>query len=390
MHKHEKEFMNIKDFSPPSKVFLKNYIKISLKNLQHNFYLISSLLDSEQFFCPMVKSEAYGHGLVEISHAFVNLGARHLGVSLLNEAIKLRESGIKVPILVFEVFHPSEAKFFKEYGLTPVVMCWESLSALEEMAPLDIHLKFNTGMNRLGFELNDIEKIKKGTKLRIKGLCTHILQGEDIHVPQSETLKQMEKFLNILKLFSNTNIICHAFNSAALIGFSQHPEKLLRMGWTQKIGVRIGLALYGVQPDIGFPMDFKEVMSVHSTLVTLRKIKVGEVVSYGGTWKAHRDSLIGIIPLGYGDGLHRSFSNNGEVLVHGEVAPVIGHICMGLTAIDLTRIKGAVSLFDEVTLIGEQESKRITFNQAAQKIKTIPYELMTSYGGNLPRLYVDE
>lgn len=347
----------------------------------------------------MIKADAYGHGAVRVAQSLVGAGAKVLGVSLIEEAVELRQAGINIPLLVFGLNDSQGIGGLEQFQLTPVISDFEGLLALRNLKtkkPFEIHLKFNTGMNRLGFDLFEIEKVitelRQNSCLVVSGICTHLLNGEDVADPKGYTAHQMREFAKLKKYFPEPKVISHALNSAGLIGYSFHQKRLVEDGWSWPLGSRVGLALYGVHPEMNPRIPLEEVMSVKTKLGLIRKVKAGSAISYGATFKTQRDSLIGVIPQGYADGLRRSFSNQGEVLIAGTRVPIVGTVCMDLTIVDLTDLaKSGVTphLNDEVVVIGAQGNEFIGLGEWARKLGTIPYEVMTSQGVRMFRTYLD-
>ncbi|MFN7453136.1 MAG: alanine racemase [Pseudobdellovibrionaceae bacterium] len=359
---------------------------IHLDHLAHNAHLLRKLSGEKNFFCPMVKANGYGHGDVEVALRLEAEGIEHLGVGLIEEGILLRQAGVHCKILVYGTFEMDGADAVLKYQLTPVISLWEQIHALEKAveAPVDVHLKFDTGMNRLGFRLDQadllLEYFSKSKVLRLKGLLTHLHTGEDAHDPQGSSQHQLKLFTEVEKKFSGFHPLVHALNSAALLGLSQQGPV--------KYGARPGLAIYGVSP---FAEDFqlKPVMSLRSQVVRYHKVKAGQSVSYSATWKAQRDSLIGVVPIGYADGYHRLLSNRAKVLVAGQKVPQVGNVCMDYLMVDLTDISHLHldSGPEEVTLFGHDgNGNSISARELAEKAQTIPWEILTSVGERVPRV----
>ncbi|MCE3011134.1 MAG: alanine racemase [Proteobacteria bacterium] len=359
---------------------------MNLDNLAHNAQLLRKLGGEKNFFCPMVKANAYGHGDIEIALRLEAEGVEHLGVGLIEEGILLRQAGVHCKILVYGTFEMDGADAILKYQLTPVISLWEQAHALEKAAeaPVDVHVKFDTGMNRLGFRLDQVspllEYFSKSKILRLKGILTHLHTGEDAHDPQGSSQQQLRLFSEVEKKFSPFHPVVHALNSAALLSLSRKRSI--------KFGARPGLAIYGVSP---FAEDFqlKPVMSLRSQIVRYHKIQAGESVSYSAAWRAQRDSLIGVVPIGYADGYHRLLSNRAQVLVAGQKVPQVGNVCMDYIMIDVTGVPHLHSDSgpEEVTLLGHDGSGQwITARELAEQAQTIPWEILTSVGERVPRV----
>ncbi|MCX7977770.1 MAG: alanine racemase [Bdellovibrionaceae bacterium] len=378
-------------------MFRKTFAQIDLSALRKNLKLIRSHFGQERFLCPMVKANAYGHGDVRIAQELWAQGVSVLGVCLIEEGVLLRAFGLKSQILIFRGFDAHGAREIIAQGLTPVVSSWEHLDHLEaevKSDPVSVHIKFDTGMNRLGFSLSEaerlIERLKRSPKIRVSAVLTHLAQGEDGFQTEGMTARQLRSFFPVAQRFRQEfQAIVHALNSGAIVSAmssSALPEHLTLMDW----GLRPGLMLYGYNPVRGVEIPLEPVMTLKSHVQVLRWLRPGEGVSYGATWKAKVDSLIGVVPIGYADGYHRILSNKSEVLVCGERVPVIGAICMDYLMIDLTRLKNERHLQGaEVVLFGKQGNQHISADELAQKAQTITWEILTSVGERVPRIYAE-
>lgn len=356
--------------------------EIDLSAFKSNLKKLKSLLPENEFFCPMIKANAYGHGSVEIAKFCEREGVEQVGVSLIEEAVALRQAGIKIEILVFGVFNDLQsAKVCLDYSLTPVISSSHQLNSLEQIASdreLNFHLKFDTGMNRLGFAVNQAQQLRthiaKFSKWNLKGICTHLLKGDDAKDPGGFTAKQIKSFDSVVKNFNGLNVAFHAFNSSGLISSG-----------TKRYGARPGIAIYGGVE------GFKPVMTLKSKIVSTREVNIGESVSYNAIWVAKRKSLIGIVPIGYADGVHRALSNQLSVLVHEMRIPVVGTVCMDYVLVDLTDLKDQLPSLgegEEVVFFGRQGRAEISALEWAKILGTISYEIFTSISSRVPRMYV--
>jgi alanine racemase len=372
--------------------------EIDLAALRSNFAAIQALASPSEIACPMVKANAYGHGDVGCAAALRAAGAKWLGVALFEEGLRLRDAGDAGAILVFGWCDQRVLREALARSLTPVV---GSLGQLREVAraatdaslkaPLAIHLEFNTGMNRLGLEVADAPEARalldSAPSLALEGACTHLYGGEDAGFPGGGSERQIRDFERALGAFQGISFRRHALNSAGAAGLASagpHPY-----------GIRPGIALYGSRPasDAGAALPLRPVMALKSRVVQLRRLAIGEKVSYGGTWEAKRPSLIGVLPVGYADGYFRAFSNKGSALVRGRRAPVAGTVCMDYLMLDLTDIErqsGEIPLGEEAVLLGRQGNDAISADELAGLIGTISYEIFTSVSGRVPRVFIDD
>lgn len=358
-------------------------VEIDLDNLKHNLHTLKGL-NGDAFFCPMVKANGYGHGMIRVAFAAAEAGCDAVGVALVEEAIELRQQGFRHPVLTFAPLHRSDVPAILEYNITPVITRFDDLVRLDEahpLTPLSIHVKFNTGMNRLGFDGHELPQLKKylegHAKLRVAGVCTHLTHGHEIaSEPDGPTHRQMKKFLEMASGFPGVR---HAHKSASLATTKKfYPE----------IGARPGIAIYGL-PHEGrvAGSGLKPVLSWQSQLSNIHRVSAGQSVSYGGRWTAKRDSWIGVVPVGYGDGYMRALSNVGKMIYREAFVPVVGSVCMDYTLLDLTdAVKGEpAQIADTVTLIGQQGSCVVSAADIAEWAGTIAYEVVTGISRRVPR-----
>ncbi len=364
----------------------KTYAKVNLNQLAKNYNFFKKAKSSFNFLCPMVKANAYGHGDIEVCETLSSMGCEYFGVGLIEEALKLRSGGVQKPILHFGVFRKDGVQEIIENHITPVISNFSQLEDLKKISkPIDIHIKFDTGMHRLGFANTDLDQLESelasAKHLNIQGLCTHLWQGEDWLEKDSESHRQLEKFLKMSSRFSKSDTIHHIYNSAAAV-------RVLKNNSESAFGARPGIALYA--GDSLWPEELKPILSLYSEIVKVVKVRKSEIVSYQGTWHAPYETMVGIIPMGYADGYSRLLSNSGEVLVRGERLKVVGTVCMDYFMVDLKPlIKDGQSNFEgeTVVLIGEQKNQKILAEELASKIGTISYEIFTRLSTRVPRLY---
>lgn len=360
--------------------------EIDLDCISHNLSLIKRITGLPVI--AVVKADAYGHGAVDISRRLQVEGVTYLAVAYLEEGVKLREAGIGVPILA--LFEREEISGLIDYNLIPVIHDLEMAERLSKEAKrrnvmLDVHVKIDTGMGRLGLKvdkaIDEIERIIKLGNLKVRGIMSHFSEAD--MADRDYAMMQIQEFIRIRNALNDklNGILCHIANSAAV--FSMKDSYL--------DAVRPGLAIYGYSPfpdlrDDKMVTELRPSMTVRTRILTIRKVSKGTPISYGRTFITTRDSLIALLPIGYGDGFMRSFSNNADVLIRGRRAPVIGRICMDLTMVDVTGIDG-VSVGDDVVLMGQQGEEEISAWELAKRAGTIPYEVIISLGGKSKRCY---
>ncbi|RJQ48481.1 MAG: alanine racemase [Nitrospiraceae bacterium] len=359
----------------------KTFAEIDLKALAHNLGIVRKKTGSRNMIA-VVKANAYGHGSVEIAKHLISLGVPLLGVAFTGEAIRLREAGINVPILVF--FDKDNIDECFRYNLTPVIFDLHaakkfSAAARKLKRTISIHIKVDTGMGRIGLTLDkaysEILKITALPNLAPEGLMSHF---SDADLQDKEFANhQLSAFVSLRKDLSRKKITfkyAHIANSAAVLSM---PGAHMNM-------VRPGIMLYGY--GISKADNLRPVLSLKSSILMIKKVPAGTPISYARTFVTKRKSIIATIPAGYADGYDRKLSNSGEVLVKGKRAPIAGRVCMDTIMVDVTDIPG-VREGTEVVLIGEQGKENITAADIAAKTGTIPYEVLTSIGHRVKRVF---
>jgi alanine racemase len=336
----------------------------------------------------MVKANAYGHGAAAVAQTLVGAGGDAFGVATLEEGVELRRSGIGAPILVLAGAYEEQLAEFFAHSLTPVVHDMTRLETLEKAvrrrsATLNVHLKIDTGMGRLGLVAAESEawipELKNLAALKIEGVFSHFSHAES--VDGDYTRRQLEIFNRIVERLRGEQIappLVHFANSAATITL---PAAYFDM-------VRPGIMLYGVYPSPAMAKQIilKPVLAWKTKILQLKKVPAGTSISYGQTFVTNRESMIATLPIGYADGYPRLLSNRGEVLVGGQRAKVAGRVCMDLTMIDVTDIRN-VKQGDEVVLLGRQDDAEISADQIAAWASTISYEILTSISARVPRIH---
>ncbi len=337
----------------------------------------------------IVKANAYGHGSIMIARQAEADGAEMLGAANLSEAIKLREAGIRLPILVLSGITKDQIKTFLEYDFSTAIYSKEMAAPLfaaakEKKKQVKVHLKVDTGMGRLGFKPEEIRSfISQYIRTEFfvfEGLMTHFAKAYQKE-QRTFTDNQIETFNTLISDLKANGIsfpLIHCANSASIIDF---PESHFNM-------VRPGIILYGVSPfdEKNKVEGVKPVLSWKTRIIQLSSMERGKPISYGGTFVTRRDSVIATISVGYADGYSRLLSDKTMVLVNGKLAPQVGRICMDLTMIDVTDIPG-ISIGDEVVLIGKQGQEEIKATDLSDKIGSIPYEVLCGIGDRVTRTY---
>ncbi len=369
--------------------FLK--IVIDRETLRNNLREIRRMLPDGIEVGAVVKSQAYGHGMVECARVFSQEKAKFLIVSLMNEGITLREEGFQDRIILIGGIWPQEAKECIAHRLTPVVSGLKVVRALSKAAQeLEsktlIHVKVDTGMGRLGIPLEEwrdsLDEITSLPGIVVEGLMSHFSVADSLERSDiAYTQQQMEIFEKVVEeargKLPHLKWI-HLANSAGTI-------QLPQAHWTL---VRPGLSLYGGVRVPG--SSIREAMEVSSRILHIKRVPPGRFLSYGRAFRTNRETQVGVIPVGYALGYLRSLSNRGEMLVMGKRAPVLGKVCMDLTLIDLTHVPQAKP-GDPVIIMGGKGRNRISVFEVSQWMETIPYEVFCLLGGSYTgeRVYIN-
>jgi alanine racemase len=371
------------------------WAEIDLNNLASNFNEIKNRVGDVAKVMAVVKANAYGHGAVQCVRRLVKEGAEWFGVATPEEGIELRAAGIGQPILSLGGFWGDQAGLCIQQRITPVVYRLGMIAALNRAAQdagviVDVHLKIDTGMGRLGIRNDQLSEFVSGLKefqnIRIDGLMTHFAAADDAAC-QPLTDTQIHRFDAAAAMLSEQGYrptYVHLANSAAIFGN--------RATWGNM--VRPGGVLYGLWRDV-LPLTvsdtkLRQVMSLHSRICLLKWVPAGETIGYGCTFEASRTTLIATLPVGYHDGYMRGLSNRANVIVRGVLAPVVGRVSMDLTLVDVTNVPD-VQLNDQVTLLGADKATSnvsISAEDLARIVGTLSYEVTCGVGQRVPRVYV--
>ena len=361
-------------------------LEINLGAVLHNLQQYQQVLQPATRIMAMVKASSYGSGSYEIASLLEFNKSDYLAVAYADEGVELRKGGISLPIMVI---NPEISTFdtLLQYNLEPDIYSFQLLHAFDDylskegVQQFPVHIELETGMNRLGFDVNDVSALAQrlvNANCKVQSVFTHLVASED---PGSEafTLQQAEKYFAATALLREKlsySFIRHMANSAAIL---RYPQLQLDM-------VRLGIGLYGIDSAATHRLDLKEVSSLKTTVAQVKHLKKGESAGYGRKGVALRDSTIATVRLGYADGYPRRLSNGkGHMLVNGKLAPVIGMISMDMTMLDITDA-GHVQEGDEVIVFGPQLSIQLLASWA----DTIPYEIMTGISQRVKRVYFEE
>jgi alanine racemase len=359
------------------------WAEIDLKAIADNLKAIKAVLDPGTAVMAVVKANAYGHGLVRVAQA-VEPDADRLGVALIEEALRLREAGLRLPIQLLSEPPAAAADEIVSQDLIAPVYSTDLARALSGHAvkqgrTVKIHLKIDTGMRRVGVRpeeaLDLYRSVARLPGLTIEGVFTHFACAAVPGHPHTE--KQLKAFLSLRPLLADIPM-WHAANSAAALFC---PPTRLDM-------VRIGIGMYGLQPaGLPSPVPLKPALTLKAKISWVQELQPGDGVSYGLTYKTKERTMSATLPIGYGDGYSRMLSNKGQVLIAGRRVSIIGNICMDQSLIELGRVKAAPG--DEVVLIGSAGGQAVTAEEIASLTGTINYEVVCMINDRVPRVYFE-
>lgn len=367
--------------------YRKTWAEIDLTALKENVRNMKRHIGEHVHLMAVVKANAYGHGDAQVAKAALAEGASILAVALLDEALSLRAQGIEEPILVLGAVPPEYASIAAEKRIivTGYSVGWlkDVLGFLGETeAPLEYHLKIDTGMGRLGCKTEEeikemMEMTESSDKLNCTGVFTHFATADEKDTDYFDM--QLDRFKELISPLPLDRLMVHSSNSAAGLRFR---EQLFN-------AVRFGIGMYGLAPSTEIkdelPFRLREVFSLHTELTHVKKIKKGESVSYGATYTAKRDEWIGTVPVGYADGWLRCLAGT-EVLIDGKRQKIAGRICMDQFMISLAE---EYPVGTKVTLIGKQKDEWISVDEIAQNLQTINYEITCMISSRVPRMFLE-
>lgn len=379
------------------------WAEVDLNAIGHNVRELRRITNPQARLLLAVKADGYGHGALEVARKGIESGADALGVARLHEAIALREAGIDAPILIFGYTPPEQAVAVIKHDFWQSIYNLEtaraySAAAIAFGAPIKVHLKVDSGMGRLGIlpdefripasgvapgslVLDEIRAMNTLDGIELEGIFTHFASSDSADKGYAQQqFSHFKRFLNDLDKSGLKIKTRHAANSGAIIDL---PHTHLDM-------VRAGISLYGLYPSDEVDkskIDLQPAMTLKARIIHLKQVPAGFKVSYGMTYETPSPTTIATIPVGYADGFSRLLSNHGQMLVHGQRAPIVGRVCMDLTMLDVGHIPD-VTLEDEVVVMGRQGGNEISADEIAAQLNTINYEVTSSLTARVPRVYV--
>jgi len=362
-------------------------VEVDLKILAENFKSIKAFVGKTKMM-PVLKANAYGHGLVRVAQLYEELKADYLGVAVVEEGILLREMGIKMPILVLGGVWGNQIPLFLKHNLSITASSIDKLKQIDETSAqmktkAIVHLKIDTGMERIGVHFYNAEKFLEAAysykNINVEGIYSHFATAESEDL--SFTKLQLERFNDVLEFYKKHSIIQpfrHISNSGGIL---QLPEANLDM-------VRPGIMLFGVYPSkhIKKTISVNPALTWKSLVVYFKVIKAGNAVGYGLTWKPDHNIRAVTVPVGYGDGYFRSMSHKAKVLLNGKLYPVVGNISMDQIVVNIENDSAYNS--DEIILLGSDGKNSINAEDLAEWAGTIPYEILTNINTRVPRIYL--
>lgn len=356
-------------------------ITINKSNLLYNLEIIRNKANNKNLI-PLIKSNAYGHGQIEIANILKSEDIFAFGIAYVDEAYILRNNNILNKLLIVVPITSNDIDDVVKLDLTPTIESYEVLLNLNEVAKehnkvINFHLFINTGMNRDGADENSLEIISQElnnlSNVKLEALMSHFTKSEDIDFSN----KQIENFIYLIDKYRLNNIPKHISNSGGIFFLDN----------TNMDFVRPGISLYGIDPFNNRQLsELKPVLELKTTIKNIIEVKNGEYIGYSFKYKAKRDMKIAILPLGYGDGYSYLLSNNARCIINDAYCNVISSICMDLIICDITDIDASIG--DEVILIGKSANNEITINEIAERVHTIPYEISTSLKSKIPRIII--
>jgi alanine racemase len=377
--------------------------RVDLAAIRDNFRAITGFLSGRASVIAVVKANAYGHGATEVARALEEAGAAMLACADIEEGIVLREAGVSAPILIFGALSVSDLDGIFVHGLTPTISTPSAVRALQDAAArrgarLGYHLKIDTGMNRLGFRFDNVERtlpeLAASRNLQIEAVYTHFATADDadqpIFVEQRERFEAVTARLHTVGLpAAHKGLLPAAHKGLPYTGPARHAANSAALLRDERIWydyVRPGLLLYGiVPPPLAATIRLRPALSLHSRIVAVKGLRPGEGTGYGLKTIVDQPATIAVVPAGYADGLDVRLAGRGHMIVRGRRRRIVGSVCMDMTMIDVTGTDVAPG--DEVVIVGEQDRESIGVREMAAAIGTIPYELLCRVGSRIQRVY---
>ncbi len=367
-------------------LFRHTYLKINLDNLIHNINEIKNYISEGVTIGTVLKADAYGHGANEIAKTLYENGITYFLVSTLLEGIELKKSNKNYIVFIMGHTPDEYLEEIVKYDLISTIFTVNQAQILNVLAKkhkkiIKVHIKIDTGFNRLGMKANsentikNIEKINQLPNIDMEGIFSHLaLKNKEFDTIQFNKLKTLIKSLNAKGIHFKYNHICDSISTILYPAF-------------QMDMIRVGAIIYGLESEEKGILDIKQVMSFHSKFSYIRKIKKGESISYGMRWTAKRDSIIGTLPFGYADGYPRNMYQKGYITINRKQAPIVGVICMDQCMVDLTDVEN-LNKNDEVTIFSDGSNNSISIDALASLAETNKNDIVSRFTKRVPRIYI--
>ena len=366
------------------------WLEISLENIKWNYERLMECVPKETKCMAIVKADGYGHGAVKVSQMLEKIGCEYFAVAALDEALELRNANIDKEILVLGYTMPQDAFLLEKYNIVQTIADLNHAKQLNQSGhKVRTHLAIDTGMNRLGIHYQDYESIKEVLSLeniKVEGVFSHFsVADSNTKSDVAFTRHQIEAFTGLWKKLQQDGYSNLSFHMQSSYAMMFYPMENMQY-------VRPGIALYGCGSNSSeekFPIPLKPCLELKCRIGCIRKVSIGEYVSYGRTYEAKEERTVAVAAIGYADGLPRSLSGKGMGLIHGVRVPILGRICMDQTMFDITGIDG-ICEGDIVTLIGTDGNQEIKAVDMAMSAGTITNELLSRLGSRLVKTYSKE
>lgn len=373
------------------KMYNRIYARINVDNLRHNIKSITARHKKDMKVLAVIKADAYGHGSCEIARRIDDL-AYYYGVAAVDEAVELRNAGIKKPILIIGYTSPEDYDRLIKYNITQTIYSRLDAKKLSELAVKNgtiakIHIKVDTGMSRIGFPvsadgINEAASLKELSGLHIEGIFTHYAKADERDKTSAwEQKERFKHFIDGLMAYGVKPELKHIDNSAGSMELDDDEFDM----------IRLGIAMYGLYPseELSREIMLRPAMSLIAHIAHVKELDAGCGVSYGWTYVTDKKTKLATVTAGYADGYPRAMSNIGRAIVKGRSVPIVGRVCMDQLMLDVTDIPD-ITTDDEVTLIGKSENEEISVEEVAAPAASFNYELVCNISRRVPRIYIEE
>lgn len=372
----------------------RSWIEINISQLKENFLRYKKSLKRNAKIMAVIKADAYGHGDVQVARMLSEMGVNLFAVSNIDEAVGLREAGIRGEILILGYSSPTYIPTLHKYDLTQTLVSEEYAATLASAnMPIKCQFAIDSGMNRIGLNGKNAEACAQIIRsycgqLNITGIFTHLCVADsELESDVEFTRSQILTFKRVADLVEDLNLqYVHCCNSAGGLLHLNEGDEFDKIGQI----VRLGIVLYGLKPDITntIPEGIKPAMTWRSVISMVKDVPVGDTIGYGRTFRVAHPMRIATVTTGYADGLNRHLSNRGFVMINGQKAPIVGRVCMDQTLVDVTNIPN-VKMGDRVTIIGQNGDLYYSADDMAQDLGTIGYEIICNITKRVQRFYVN-